>query len=78
MKLDNIHDARDLKDMEVARILALKADLLKWKKRKGQLIKQCSWKKILTDKDNNTKFFHSKKGNEIARIKIGGVVLEKG
>lgn len=57
--LDNLGDTKDLGSSEWARLIALKAQLQKWQARKGQIARQYSRVRNLTQKDCNSKFFYT-------------------
>lgn len=70
----------DLSQEELSRLKALKVECNKWTTRKAQLMRQYSRVKNLSERDNNTKYFHAvatihKKKNLIERIKINGRCL---
>lgn len=60
---------------------ALQHEHKKWRTLQAQFYKQYSRVKKLSEKDNNTKYFHTianmnKKRNMIRRIKVGGSVIK--
>lgn len=80
-RLDSMGDHAILDDVQLCRKVALGSSLQKWRMRKSQLFRQYSRSKNITEKDDNTKYFHALASHRmrkkmITKIKVGGTVVK--
>lgn len=80
--LDKIADTRELTNSELQQLSTYHSSVRKWRMRKGQLLRQYSRCKNLTQKDHNTKYFHmlasmNHRRNIIRDIQIGDQIISR-